>query len=331
MICKSYICAFFLAIVPLLRGSSIKACGKKLESIEIFVQDVPKYYTPLSDDIYMAGSFNDWAWNDPIYKMKRLSHNTFQIRLQLERGTYEYKFTRGSQNTSETKLDGSALDQNRQLIVTCKLFKPKTTVRIQNWQDMLGNHTANGHVHIVDAKFPYPQFNDTKQITIYLPPDYYTNTKQSYPVIYLHDGQHLFDSFLNGEQDQDFDQTMEDFYYSTAKTRPKRMSILVGIPNKPYCTDELTPYTDNDFPSGFFPSAGGKGDLYMTFLVNDLKPYIDKNFRTLPHRNYTGILGASFGGLISFYAGIKYQHVFSRIGAFSAPYYWNETIFTLTE
>jgi predicted alpha/beta superfamily hydrolase len=77
-----------------------------------------------------------------------------------------------------------------------------------------------------------------------------------------------------------------------------------------------------------------KGDGLLDLIVNDLKPYIDKNFRTKPDREFTGIAGASLGGLFSVYAGVKRQDIFSKVLAFSGAFWFgsyvpdsNQTIF----
>ena len=68
--------------------------------------------------------------------------------------------------------------------------------------------------------------------------------------------------------------------------------------------------------------------MYLDFLLNDLKPYIDRNFRTKSGRDFTGIMGSSLGGLFSFYAGLKYQNIFSKIGVFSPSFWFSDEIYT---
>ena len=289
--------------------------------ITLFVASVPKYYTPLNEDIFLTGTFNNWNLKDENFKLTRLTHSTFTIKLSLAYGNYEYKFSRGSAETVETAFDGTP--KIRTFSVNENLKVDKIDVNIENWSDMIGNHSASGNVMILHTKFPFPTLNTTKKILIYLPPDYYTSNKR-YPVFYVHDGHSAFDVFFNPfDGDVGYDEMMENFH-----SKSKQTSILVGIPqisNKER-TEQLTP-----FPNYYFTgkdSPGGKGDLYLESIVSHLKPFIDENFRTKPHRNYTGIIGYSFGGLISFYAGVKYQKIFSKIGAFSAAYLWNDTIYS---
>ena len=292
------------------------------KEITLFVASVPKYYTPLNEDIFLTGTLNNWNLKNENYKLTRLTHNTFTTKLSLAYGNYEYKFSRGSAETVETAFDGTP--KIRTFSVNENLKVDKIDVNIENWSDMIGNHSASGNVMILHTKFPFPTLNTTKKILIYLPPDYYTSNKR-YPVFYVHDGHAAFDVFLNSfNGDVGYDEMMENFHLKSKQT-----SILVGIPqitNKER-TEQLTPFPNYNFPTGT-DSPGGKGDLYLESIVSHLKPFIDENFRTKPHRNYTGIIGYSLGGLISFYAGIKHQKTFSKIGAFSATYLWNDTIYS---
>jgi predicted alpha/beta superfamily hydrolase len=89
----------------------------------------------------------------------------------------------------------------------------------------------------------------------------------------------------------------------------------VGVDNhSTYRLDEYSPWINPEY-------GGGQGDEYVAFLVETLKPYVDANYRTLPDRDHTGIMGSSMGGLISLYGAVEYQDVFGRAGVFS-PSFW---------
>ncbi len=136
---------------------------------------MPKYYTPLNDDIYLAGSFNNWKPNDPLYKLTKISNDKYKLLTRLDIGYYQYKFTRGSYDLVETNINGLVLPDRTILVNQINSQISKNS--IMNWDDMKGRHTASGNVHILDRNFPYPQFNRTKRIWVYLPPDYYTSSK----------------------------------------------------------------------------------------------------------------------------------------------------------
>ena len=163
--------------------------------MEIVINGVPKYYTPINDDLFISGDLNNWSPNENSYKLVKTAHHKYHIRFSLPKGEYLFKITRGSWDTNETTLSSLFLS-GRKLRVLNSINS--MAIQVENWIDMLGNHTASGNVNILDRAFPYPLFSHKKQIWIYLPPDYYnmSNTKR-YSVMYMHDGQNLFDAMYN--------------------------------------------------------------------------------------------------------------------------------------
>lgn len=150
-----------------------------------------------------------------------------------------------------------------------------------------------------------PQLKSTKKIWIYLPKDYATSTK-TYPVIYMHDAQNLFDARTSYVGEWNVDETLDSI---NAKV------IVVGIEHGGnQRIDELTPYKNEKY-------GGGKADAYLAFIVETLKPKIDAAYRTKTNAKNTAIFGSSLGGLVSFYAAIKYPTVFGKVGCFS-PSFW---------
>jgi len=99
-------------------------------------------------------------------------------------------------------------------------------------------------------------------------------------------------------------------------------AIVVGIDNGgQYRIDELTPWTNPTY-------GGGDGDLYIDFIVQTLKPIVDANFRTLPDREHTAIIGSSSGGLVSMYAAIEHQDIFGKAGILSPSFWFSEDAYT---
>jgi predicted alpha/beta superfamily hydrolase len=146
-----------------------------------------------------------------------------------------------------------------------------------------------------------------KRIYLYLPKSY-DKTEQHYSVLYMHDGQNLFDTktAYSGETWQ----IME--HYEKNPDLPEL--IIVGIEQGQDRSDELVPYSFT-FDDG--EKAGGKADKYLDFITKELKPYIDRKYRTFKSPKNTAIMGASFGGVNSYYAALKYSDFFSRIGCIS--------------
>ncbi|MFN2516988.1 MAG: alpha/beta hydrolase, partial [Pyrinomonadaceae bacterium] len=142
----------------------------------------------------------------------------------------------------------------------------------------------------------------------------YEAGEKRYPVLYLHDGQNLFDgatSFIPG-QEWRIDETAQSLI-AAGKIEP---IIIVGINNTGKDrVNEYTPMEDAKF------KMGGKADLYGRMILEELKPFIDANYRTLKGAKHTGLGGSSLGGLVSLYLGLKYPDVFNRIAVIS-PSVW---------
>ena len=161
-----------------------------------------------------------------------------------------------------------------------------------------------------------PQLNTVKTIWVYLPVNY-KNSENSYPVIYMHDAQNLFDAETSFVGEWNVDEYMD--------TLTDNENIIIGIEHgNANRTDELTPYTHEKH-------GGGHGDAYLEFIKNTLKPHIDKTYRTKSDAEHTTIFGSSLGGLISFYAVIKYPETFGNAGVFSPAFWINPEIFELVE
>ncbi len=167
--------------------------------------------------------------------------------------------------------------------------------------------TASSNVCIIDTAFLIPQLNRTRRIWIYLPPSYCDGTNKKYPVLYMQDGQNLFDEATSFAGEWGVDE-----YLDTAKVKE---CMVVGIDNgSDKRMNEYNPYDNKQF-------GKAEGDLYADFLVKTLKPFIDGNFRTLKKKENTFISGSSMGGLISLYALLKYPKIFGGAGIFS-PSFW---------
>lgn len=161
------------------------------------------------------------------------------------------------------------------------------------------------NVHIIDTAFYMPQLRRSRRIWLYLPPDYHTS-KQHYPVLYMQDGQNLFEEWSAFGEEWGVDETLNAL---------KGKCIVVGIDNG--IERRMNEYTLHDHER----YGSGEGRPYLSFLVKTLKPYIDETYRTLANREHTFVAGSSLGGLISFYASLYYPGVFGAAGIFS-PAFW---------
>ncbi len=268
--------------------------------------------TPPGTDIYIAGNFNNWNPGLANYKLINNGNGTFTITFSPAAGTLEFKFTRGSWATVEGNAAGTVIP-NRTLVYNGGTQEVNLT--IAGWEDGGPSHTAADNVTILDEDFFMPQLNRNRRIWIYLPPDYDSTSKQ-YPVIYMHDGQNLFDVFYSFAGEWKIDESLNSLF-----TAGDYGAIVVGIDNGgSNRTNEYSNWKNGNY-------GGGQGELYAEFLVATLKPYIDSHFRTLPGREYTGIAGSSMGGFISLSTAIEYQDVFSKVGVFSPALWFSDSIF----
>ncbi|MEO7291584.1 MAG: alpha/beta hydrolase-fold protein [Ginsengibacter sp.] len=273
--------------------------------VKLVVKEQPSAHK--NDMIFIAGSFNNWNSYDKKFFISPTNSIDRSIDLQLLAGKYEYKFTRGGWMKGETTKEGKIIG-NRTVNVTKDTV---INISINGWNDDFKTerkHTASSHVSILDSAFNMPQLNRTRRIWIYLPADYAT-TKKRFPVIYMHDGRNLFDEATSGFGEWGVDECLDSLF-----KQGKKECIVIGIDNGAKRMNEYNPYE-------LKPYGNGEGDKYVDFLANTLKPYVDKNFRTLSNKKNTFIAGSSMGGLISLYAVIKYPSVFGGAGIFS-PAFW---------
>ncbi len=180
---------------------------------------------------------------------------------------------------------------------------------ITKWDGKIGNssYTYYGNIFLIDQFF-MPQLKRFTRIWIYVPSDYDSSTNH-YPVLYMHDGQTVFGECRNTDENRLFmDLTLEKLLLD------EKMSGLIVIAIE--SSDEFRRRDLNPVKVSS-TSSEPRIDDYAEFIVSTLKPFIDNHFRTLPQRENTGIAGFSAGAACSIYIGLKFQEVFSKIGAFS--------------
>jgi predicted alpha/beta superfamily hydrolase len=185
-------------------------------------------------------------------------------------------------------------------------------------QEQERQHTLTGDIR-VHKKFHSKFLTSDRDVLVYLPPGYEADKKKRYPVFYMHDGQNLFDgatSFIPGKEWR-VDETAQSLIQSGA-IKPL---IIVGIYNGGQDRmDEYTPVRVERF------KAGGKADQYGRMLVEELKPFVDANYRTLKDAKDTALGGSSLGGLVSLYLGLKYPKTFGRLAVISPSVWWGERL-----
>lgn len=182
---------------------------------------------------------------------------------------------------------------------------------IQLWQPYPARETAYtptiAGTLLVQSDVYSPQLDNYRDVLVYLPPSYGVSDRR-YPVIYMQDGQNLFDSATSFAGSYwHVDETMDMLAGEGIE------AIVVGVNHGN--AERINEY--NPFP--YFWQ--GRGDVYLRFLIETLKSQIDSDFRTQPEREATGILGSSMGGLISAYAYFHAPETFGYAGIMS-PSLW---------
>lgn len=175
--------------------------------------------------------------------------------------------------------------------------------------------SLTGDIRIHD-NFPSRYLERSRRILVYLPPSYERARTFRYPVLYLHDGQNVFDphtSFIPGEE-WEVDETAE----SLIRSRYIRPLIIVAIYNAgEFRLDEYTNTRDHH-------GRGGKADLYGQFLIEELMPFIEANYRARSEPRNVGIGGSSLGGLVTLYLGMKHPERFGKLAVMSPSVWWNQ-------
>lgn len=262
----------------------------------------------IGEPCYLASDVGNWQADGHLIgaipaKGQRIS----RVLQEVEEGELEFKITRGNWKTLSSSATGELLAPHRAQVSQ----DIEIEVSIDAWRDEFPLSTASPQVHLLADDFYFPRLNSYRRVWIYLPKDYRLSNKR-YPVIYMHDGQHLFDEATAvgraGPVEWRVDETIDAARHS---------AIVVGIDHPAAVADRareflLSPFRDVEEPAGA---------LYLRDIVDVLKPFVDKNYRTLSDKKHTAMVGSSLGGLLTLYAGPLYSEVFGMLGVFS-PSIW---------
>ncbi|PZU83868.1 MAG: alpha-dextran endo-1,6-alpha-glucosidase [Chryseobacterium sp.] len=265
--------------------------------------------TQKNAELFLASGINGWKPNDSQFKFEKKTDGFYSLTIPEQNNPFEYKITLGNWDFSETDENGNPISN---YVFDNKINTDKIiNIEIDGWsKPKEKKHTTTSNVKTLSENFKIPQLKTTRKIWIYLPPDYNSSNKK-YPVIYMHDGQNLFDEFTSFSGEWSVDETLNELYKETGQS-----AIVVGIDNGgEKRLAEYSPWNNDKY------KTKGEGDLYVDFLVKTLKPYIDKTYRTRKQSSKTLIMGSSMGGLISLYASVKYPNIFGNAGIFS-PAFW---------
>ena len=280
---------------------------------EILVR-VPKE-TGLQEKLYITGNHPALgAWKLPGIPLQRGGPGLFLARLALPEGqTIECKVHRGSWKKVEKGADGEDIPNHRLIVKAGKRLE----IKVARWKprEKPANSTATGDIRY-HKRFVSKHLGNSRTMAVWLPPQYELQPQRHFPVLYLHDGQNLFDvatAFAGVEWGADKTALR---LIEAGRLEPV---IMVGVYNNEDRLNEYAPISEHS------RQAGGKGMAYGKFIVEEVKPFIDRTYRTLPQAEHTGVAGSSLGGLISLYLGLEYPQVFSKLGVISPALWWGRS------
>jgi len=258
--------------------------------------------TPATDTVFVAGSFQGWNPGSPAHAFTRQPDGRWTITLDLAPGTpIQFKFTRGAWGSVEKGPNGEEL-ANRALTPVAGQTYDFTVAR---WADL---GTITGNV----TSFTHAPFLGGRRVWVYLPPGY-AQSADRYPVLYMLDGQNLFDVRTSFSGEWKVDEACESLIAS-GELRPL---IVVGIENGGASRiDEYTPWLDPGY-------GGGGAEDHLVAIRDVLIPEIDRRYRTLAGPSFCWLAGSSLGGLLAYYAGLEHSETWTRIAALSPSIWWD--------
>jgi predicted alpha/beta superfamily hydrolase len=277
-----------------------------VESVPVTFQVTVPASTPADSQVWISGNHEALGtWNGRGLQLTKQSDGTYAATANFPPATMlQWKVTRGSWDTVEM---GPGFENVENHNFTVTLHQNIARATVARWR----GPTTSGNIKY-HAAFP-SAFLKSRDVVVYLPPGYDANPTRRYPVLYMHDGQNLFDRLTSAfGSEWGADETAERLI-AAGEMEP---IIIVG----PYNTsDRIAEYTQVADPR----YGGGDADKYGRFLKEELKPFIDQTYRTKPEREFTGVAGSSLGGLVSMYFGLTLNDTFSRIGSISPSIWWS--------
>ena len=264
--------------------------------------------TPAESKVHIAGDFQGWDPGSEDHALTRQDDGRYAITLELDRGiNIAFKFTRGSWETVEKGPEGEEIG-NRTLTLDASGTHEFTVVRWADGTPPPSTITGNIETTVM------PGFLGGRRIWVYLPPDYGTDTEARYPVLYMFDGQNVFDAATSFVGEWKVDETLEQLI-PDGDVRP---IIVVAVDHGgEQRRAEYTPWANPE-------DGGGQGTAHLQAFGDTLIPYIDQTYRTVATREGRALAGSSLGGLMSLYAAYEHDDVFGQVAALSPSLWWDD-------
>ncbi|MGE5457752.1 MAG: alpha/beta hydrolase-fold protein [Methanococcaceae archaeon] len=267
---------------------------EKTITINLLTSDLPK-----DAQVYIVGNTEQLGnWDPGAVVMTRQLDTLWSKTLKVQAGAaLEFKFTLGSWDKEALRND-KTVPPNFYVTVSADT---ELTYSVKYWRSQRGSVSGQITGQVKYHKKMQGQGILARDVIVWLPPTYDTETSKRYPVLYMHDGQNIVDPVTSSMGvDWGVDETAD----SLIRIGKMREIIVVGINNTRDRFKDYSYTTDT-------------GYAYMRFIVDTLKPFIDQNYRTLPDRKNTATMGSSMGGLISLMLVWEHNDVFSKAGCLS--------------
>jgi predicted alpha/beta superfamily hydrolase len=273
------------------------------------------WFDPASETVGVRGNASPLSWSVSLPAHDADHDGQYRLVVAFpsppSKGIVAYKFKVDGRDNPN---DGWETGPNRPLVVD----RPRVSIA----RDFDGTpidfpHTITGDVRL-HARFA-SRFVAPRDVNVLLPAGYDQDRSRRYPVVYMHDGQNLFDSSRSSGAEWRVDETM----LSLIRARVVEPIIVVGINSLAESRiDDYTPVRGAFGPEANRTEAGGNADKYGRFLVEELKPFIDVSYRTRPDVANTGLGGSSLGGLVTMYLGLRYPRTFGKLMVVSPSVWW---------
>jgi predicted alpha/beta superfamily hydrolase len=279
-----------------------------------FVVIVPE----ASERVFLTGNLAELGrWRPDGLELRRASAECFERDVVVPAGSeVEYKITQGDWASVEKSESGDDV-LNRKLSAD---KSKRVKIKVEKWGAKRGDKpaarrdTLTGDIRF-HTNFGSKFLENRREIAVYLPPQYAIEASRRFPVLYMHDGQNCFNEATSFAGEWQADETAQRLI-EAGEIPP---IIIVAVANAG--DDRIAEYTPTAEPRH---PEGGNGAQYAKFLMKEVKPFIDKTYRTLPDKPNTGVCGSSLGGLISLYIASEYPDEVGLCGSVSPSLWWDD-------
>lgn len=269
--------------------------------------------TPSGSKLFIAGNIDEFGpWQPNAFELNPTTDGRYEASLDIPVGTrIEYKVTRGSWATVEKSSEGAEIKNRFATINGSQTIE----IAVASWAIAKPKPSSSATGDLRWLEFPSQILQSPRRITVWLPPGYRDNPQVRYPVVYLLDGQNVFD---NQRAAFGVEWQADETAKKLAQDSIPRPLVLVAIDNSKDRVDEYTPIPDSIADK----IIGGRADDHLNFITSELKPWIDQEFRTLTGPESTAIIGSSLGGLFVLHALHKRPDVFGKGASMSPSLFW---------